>query len=128
MDSRPYVVNPGYAVAPASVTYYFTERDAFRTDDITRTDVAFNYSFKWSSIEIFLQPEVLNAFDEDGVEVVSTAVLDATNSGALATFNPFTTAAVEGVHWRKGSTFGKPQVAADYQTPRTFRFSVGVRF
>lgn len=128
VDSRPYVVNPGYAVAPASVTYYFTERDAFRTDDITRTDVAFNYSFKWSSIEIFLQPEVLNAFDEDGVEVVSTAVLDATNSGALATFNPFTTAAVEGVHWRKGSTFGKPQVAADYQTPRTFRFSVGVRF
>ena len=130
VDTRPFVTNPGYSVPPASVTYYFTERDAFRTDNITRTDIAFNYSFKWSSIEVFLQPEVINAFNEDGVEFVSGAVLDATNApaGTLSTFNPFTTTTVEGVHWSKAASFGKPQVAADFQTPRTIRFSVGVRF
>jgi hypothetical protein len=44
-----------------------------------------------------------------------------------ARFNPSRTP-VEGVHWRKGVNFGKPTLDTDFQTPRTFRFSVGVRF
>ena len=31
VDTRPYVTNPGYATPPASVTYFFTDRDAFKT-------------------------------------------------------------------------------------------------
>jgi hypothetical protein len=128
--------NPGYAVAPATVTYFFTGRDAFRTDDITRTDIAINYAFDWKfgsqSVEIFLQPEVLNLFDEDGVEffttAASTTVNTANNTASLQRFNPFTQTPVEGVHWAKGTSFGKPTRAADYQDPRTFRFSVGLRF
>ena len=40
----------------------------------------------------------------------------------------FTETPVEGVNWAKRSTFGQPLNEADYQTPRTFRFSVGFRF
>ncbi|HEV8630981.1 MAG TPA: TonB-dependent receptor, partial [Thermoanaerobaculia bacterium] len=132
------VVNPGYANAPSSVPYYFTDRDAFHTDSVTRTDLAVNYSFKWPALgqdlEIFLQPEVINAFNEHGVEAVNTTVQTAINTAGLSRFNPFTTTPVEGVNWRRQPAsatqggFGKPRNDLDFQTPRTFRFSVGVRF
>ncbi len=132
VDTRSFVTNPGYVLPPAAVTYFFTDRDAFRTDDITATDLSFNYGFQFGalgkSIEIFLQPEVLNVFDEQGVLNVDTTVLDATNNRNLQRFNPFNTNAVEGVHWQKGPNFGKPLLETDYQTPRTYRFSVGFRF
>lgn len=156
VNTRPYVTNPGYVVAggqagPATVPYYFTARDAFRTDDVTQTDISINYSFKMPvggrDIEFFVQPEVLNVFNEDGIlstdtTVFSTAIFDATNSTATScggvrcqTFNPFTTAPVEGVHWVKRPTdargfngFGTATGPGAYQTARTIRFSVGVRF
>ncbi|MCP3934513.1 MAG: TonB-dependent receptor, partial [Actinomycetia bacterium] len=133
VDTRPYVTNPGYAQPPTQVTYYFTPRDAFHTDDITRTDLGFNYSFRWNlwgkSWEIFLQPEIINIFDEDGLDArrATTNIDDAENSG-LATFNPFTTTPVEGTHWAKQDDFGEADNENDFQEPRTFRFSVGFRF
>lgn len=33
-----------------------------------------------------------------------------------------------GAHWQKGENFGLPNSEGDYQTPRSFRFSVGTRF
>lgn len=134
VNSRAFVTNPGYALPPpaSQIVYYYTNRDAFRTDDITATDLALNYSFQWGmlgkDVEIFLQPEVLNVFDEHGLLNVNTTVLDATNTAGLQPFNPFTTEPVEGVHWRKGTNFGKGVNENDFQTPRTYRFSVGIRF
>ena len=95
-----------------------------------------NYSFNLkvggSDLEFFVQPEILNLFDEDGVEfftaAASTQVLTNVGDTSLQLFNPFTTTPVEGVHWRKGVNFGKATRTADLQTPRTIRFSVGVRF
>ena len=77
--------------------------------------------------EIFFQPELINAFNETTAQFVDATILDATNSG-LAAFNPFTETPVEGVHFGKGPNFGQPTSAEDFQTPRTFRFSVGFRF
>lgn len=129
------VVNPGYAIPPANVAYFFTNRDAFRTEAITSTDLSFNYAFQWNTlgkeVEIYLQPEVLNVFNEHGVINVNTAVQDATNTtGAtrLLGFNPFTTTPAEGVHWRRGANFGKSINEFGYQLPRTFRLSLGFRF
>ncbi len=133
INSRPFVTNPGYAIPPATVNYFFTNRDRFRTDDITSTDVSLNYGFLWGAwgkqFEIFVQPEVLNVLNEDGQEIINTTVQTATTAGSgLATFNPFTETPVEGVHWRKGPNFGKSTNQDGFQTPRTFRFSVGIRF
>ena len=126
--------NPGYTVPPANVTYYFTARDAYHTDTITATDLSLNYSFQWSTfgkdVEVFLQPELLNVFNEQGKLRVDTSVLSATNDATLRPFNPLTDTPVEGVHWRKGPNFGAVPDGAEnfYQQPRTFRFSVGLRF
>lgn len=127
------VDNPGYVdVQGDPFGYYFSDRGAFKTDDITRTDVSINYAFRWNlwgkSMEVFIQPEVLNIFNEDGVTNVDNDVYDATNSDDYAAFNPFTETPIEGVHWAKHANFGQPASENSYQPPRTFRFSVGFRF
>jgi hypothetical protein len=149
VNTRPFVTNPGYVTPPASVGYWFTNRDRFRTDDIMSTDIALNYSFLWGAFgkqfEVFVQPEVLNVFNDDGTELVNTSVFTRTNRSTsfcpgfaatcnaadritLQAFNPFTEQPVEGVHWVKGPDFGKPTTEGSFQTARTFRFSVGIRF
>ena len=136
IDPSPFVVNPGYANELGQAGYFFTARDAFRTDDITRTDIALNYSFTFGKrFEIFIQPEVLNVFDENGVIDLNTSVnagegFACSNGpdGECAVFNPFTTTPVEGVNWEKGEEFGQPTNADDFQVARTFRVSVGFRF
>ena len=128
IDTRPFVTNPGYVTPPTTVAYFFSGRGELTTEDTTRTDLSVNYSLDFGRLELFLQPEVLNVFDEQGVVSVNTTVLTALTDGSLVPFDPFTTEPIEGVHWRKGSNFGQPTDENDYQLPRTFRFSVGLRF
>jgi len=62
---------------------------------------------------------------------INTTVLTNANSSGVTPFNPFTTQPVEGVNWRKGvgpPAFGAPTSRFAYQTPRTFQFSLGLRF
>ncbi len=129
IDPRPYVKNPGYAEPPSSVMYFFTKPGSFRTDDITRTDLALTATIRlFRNAELFVRPEILNLFNEKGVVAVDSTVLTAQNSGALQRFDPFTEKPVRGVHYDLAPTFGKPTSAADYQLPRTFQLSMGVRF
>ena len=48
VDPRPYVTNPGYLAPPAGnrTSYYYTARDAFRTEAQIRTDFAANYVYR----------------------------------------------------------------------------------
>jgi hypothetical protein len=143
IDSRPYVTNPGYLTPPATVTYYFEGRGSFKSDDITSTNLSLNYRLHlMRGVELFIQPEVINLFNEQGVEVVDEEVLTAVDcptqttgtlqapcpAKGLAQFNPFTETPVEGTHYIKGPGFGRPNSEGDYQTPRTFRLSLGFRF
>ena len=142
IDPRPYVTNPGYLTPPATVDYFLGGRGTIKHEDITRTDLTLNYTLRLGTVQVFVQPEVLNLFNEQGVEVVDEEILTAVDcapqtTGTLAApcpekglqpFNPFTTTPVEGTHYIKGPNFGKPDSEGDYQTPRTFRVSVGVRF
>ncbi|MEM7350823.1 MAG: TonB-dependent receptor [Acidobacteriota bacterium] len=129
---RPFVDNPGYVFPPFRVPYFFTDRDAFRTDDVLQTDLSLNYSFFLRGFgrrfEIFVQPEILNVFNEHAAVRVDTTILDATADNNLQAFDPFVETPVEGVHWRRGASFGQPTNPADFQPPRTFRVSVGLRF
>jgi hypothetical protein len=129
IDPRPYVRNPGYAEPPTMVPYFFTKPGFFRTDDITKTDLAVTFSIRlFRSAELFVRPEVLNLFNEKGIIAADSTVLTARNSSALEPFNPFTDKPVRGVHYELAPTFGKPTSAADYQLPRTFRLGMGVSF
>ena len=135
-----YVTNPGYATPPPSVTYYFTARDAFRTATMNALDLSLNYGINIGPVELFVQPQVINVFN--GKAIVSNdasrlgqGVITAVTAGSknFAPFNPFTTVPVQGpaktgANWNYGANFGAPLGYAAYQTPLTFRISMGVRF
>lgn len=125
--------NPGYTLSRLgdSHSYWFTDRDGFRTDDFHRTDLALNYSFPISQVELFLQADMFNVFDNDAVTNPNTTIRTRRSAGAasgLLAFNPFTETPVEGVHWEKGPQFGQPIGPTSYQAPRSYQFSVGLRF
>ena len=141
------LANPGYRTPPTRVTYFFTARDAFRTDNILRTDLSLNYSFRFGKVEAFVSPEVSNLFNAENLDTTDTRGVDQTvftaaNTGATScsqagpggtpgrcqTFNPYTSTPVEGVHWQKGPNFGKAIAPLGFQNRRTFRVSVGFRF
>jgi Carboxypeptidase regulatory-like domain/TonB dependent receptor/TonB-dependent Receptor Plug Domain len=139
------VTNPGYQTPPSTVNYFFSDRGAFRLDDITSTDLGINFYLNAiRGTQVFVEGDVLNLFGEQGIEdpdFVNTTVLTRRNNTAAArclkagsttvrcdAFNPFTDTPVEGVHWQKGPIFGQPTSNLAYQTPRTYRVSLGVRF
>ncbi len=147
INPSPYVTNPGYLQPPTAVTYYFTPRDAFRTETIYETDLSLNMSKTIGPIEIFIQPQVLNVLNSAHVLTVDTSVLTSASSGggsnAFTAFNPFTTTPVQRpngdttvktANWDYGPNFGRATSQTSstsqgaYQLPRTFRVSVGVRF
>jgi len=125
-DTLAFIGDHGYALPPTRFDYWFEPSGTYRTDDVSSTDLALNYSFQATlagvELELFLRPEITNLFNE-----TATVREDATIN-VLATFNPFTEEPVEGVHWAKAPTFGQPLTPDDYQLPRTFRVSLGIRF
>jgi hypothetical protein len=122
--------NPGYNAIPNGI-YYFSDRGALRTDDIHSTDVALRTSLRVHRVEWFAQGDVLNVFDRAGIADptrISTAVTTAATSTTLQPFNPATETPVRGVHYQLAANFGQALNNLAYQTPRTWRVSVGARF
>jgi hypothetical protein len=152
VNSSPYVTNPGYVTPPTAVSYYFTSRDAFKTEATYRTDLSVNYSYRLpggsaTRAELFFRGELLNVFNQfqlcgcgasvfnngglTDLTTIGQGLRTPTNNAAMRAFNPFTTTPVQGVNWDYNVTstgFGKPLNAFAYTSPRIFRFSVGVRF
>ena len=118
------------------MNYFFTPRDEFRTETMMRTDLSFNYTrpLGGSRREIFANFHVLNVFNQfqlfdiSGTSINTTVLTEADDATRFQPFNPFTQTPVQGVHWDYGSQFGEAIAADAYTLPRTFRFSVGVRF
>jgi len=154
VNPRPYVTGaPTYVNPPsgASTIYFYTPRDAFRTEAQKRTDLAINYSrgiggrSRMSTLQFFAQAQIINLFNQfqlcgcggtvfqnGGATTqtrIDTTTLTSVNTAAkYAPFNPFTTTPVQGVNWDYGPNFGKALNRLAYTSPRQFRFSFGVRF
>jgi hypothetical protein len=131
VDPRPYVQNPGYVNPPATEAFYFTARDAFRTEATSHTDLAVVYTHKVNKVELFVRGTVANVFNQAGLSsggAIDQSILTANNTSTLQRFNPFATVPVRGVNWDFGPNFGKPLTRLAYQTPRTTAISLGFRF
>ena len=122
------VPNPGYATPPGDALYYFSPRGAFRTDAISSTDIAATLTVRlFQAVDLFIQPQVLNLFNQHGAVAVNTDLVATAldDPDHLKPFNPFTEKPVRGVNYQYAEGFGQP---IGYQLPRTFRISVGLRF
>ena len=103
------------------------------------------------AVEIFVQPQVINVFNNQGKIAVNTTVRTSASpgGGTYAAFNPFTTVPTQGLsksgaNWDYGRVgacdaanpsapgcalaFGNARNKDDYQQPRTFLATVGIRF
>jgi hypothetical protein len=138
------------------VTYYFTSRDAYRTNTIARTDISLNFAGKIGPVEIFIMPQVFNLLNASGVTfinntgAINTSVLTGTgttpsSTTGLVRFNPYTTTPIEcpqgdtagqcsamGANWQKSAQFGKPvsgsSTQPSFQIPRQYLITFGARF
>ncbi|MGK2857304.1 MAG: TonB-dependent receptor domain-containing protein, partial [Thermoanaerobaculia bacterium] len=135
VDVAAYTANPGYATPPATVLYYFSDRGEYRFEDATATDLSVNWELPIRNVNVFVQGELLNAFNEQA-QIGGGAAVTVTQA-----FNPFTetpneclagtataTCAANNQHWRKSTAFGQSTGAASYQLPLTYRVSAGIRF
>jgi hypothetical protein len=133
LEYQPEATYDRYSNSPQAVNYFFSDRGALRWDDIHATDLSVNYRVSIGRAELFVQPEIVNVFNNNGVFQGTTTVLTFDNDDTLQPFNPFTETPVEGVHYRyanedDGNAFGTARDANDYQLSRTYRISFGVRF
>jgi len=135
--------NLGYASVPNGL-YYFSGRGELRTESIRSTDLALRYSVHVSAMELFAQGDLLNAFNNAAIfdpQRLSTTVSTAATSTALLPFDPAkqtpiqcpqgasaATCTAMGANYQLASNFGQPLNNLAYQTPRTVRVSLGVRF
>ena len=92
--------------------------------------------------DLFIKLDVFNIFNEQAVVDFDETVLTEDDEDWLILFNPFTeTAPIEcpqgaapevcedmGAHFQLGEYFGLPEGESDYQRPRTFVVSFGIRF
>lgn len=148
-DPIPALAGYLHSAISDSHAYYFSERGAFRTDAVTSTDLSLNYRIPVGRVELFAQGQLLNAFAEENVNDIYLNRMDLTirtlrTNGAasgLKAFNPFTETPIEcpqgqtaaqckalGAHWQKSATFGQAINKDGYQSPRTYRFALGLRF
>jgi hypothetical protein len=133
-----------------SQNYYFSGRGAFRTPSVFSTDLALNYELPISRASIFAQGQVVNVFNNSKVNNLvggqfDTTILTTRSNGAAATglsaFNPFTATPVEcpqgasaatckslNANFQKGPNFGKGLSKDAFQSPRTYRVALGLRF
>lgn len=67
------VTNPGYATPPTNANYYYSDRGAYRLDSITESDLSATYNLPtFGKVNIFVRADLLNVFNEQGVEFAST--------------------------------------------------------
>ena len=131
IDPRAFVTNPGYVTPIQSVAYYFTPRGSFRWDSVWSTDVAITWGKKLprlGSSELFFRGVTTNVFNSAAKVRGDIGINTRINNTQFQAFNPFTTTPVQGTHWDFSPTFGQPQAFDDYQPPRVFSFSTGLRF
>jgi outer membrane receptor protein involved in Fe transport len=150
VDARSFVANPGYVTpqGASAESYYYTARDAFRTEGMRRTDFAASYTRALGrgriKPEAFIQAQVINLFNVQNLcacgdtvfanggpvalNRIGSGVLTPANNMSMVSFNPLTTTPVQGVNWNYNANFGAPLNRFAFTTPRMFRMSFGVRF
>jgi hypothetical protein len=135
--------NLGYASVPNGL-YYFGGRGELRTESIRSTDLALRYSVRVSSLEVFAQGDLLNGFNNAALfdpQRIGTTVSTAATSTTFLPFDPAKQTPIEcpqgaaaatctamKANYQLASNFGQALNNLAYQTPRTVRLSLGVRF
>ena len=122
--------DPGYARRPATQFVFFGERGAGEYEGIHSLDLAIGLGVRvWRSVEPFFKFSVRNVTNEQSLVSFDTVVVPCTTAAQAGCDGQ---APVDGLglptRFARGPSFGNARSAADYQVPREYRFSAGIRF
>ena len=110
--------NPAYNSDIGTYTYFVDGRGQNNFDSWWAVDLSANYNIQvWKKLDTFFIVQILNVLDNDSLVAFQTnGTAEETSPGS-------------GVYeFVEGANFGNSRSAADYQPPRRFRFSVGLRW
>ena len=141
----PYVPNPGYATPVSRVEYLLLPEGRVPNGGAIphryvpqlqpQTGRQCQRVLPWRGVEplqpvptLWLRGTVFFNGGGSDIRTINNGVLTAVNSGTLRPFDPFTETPVQGVNWNLNPTFGTPANRFAYTSPRTLRFSFGVKF
>ncbi|MCB1008375.1 MAG: TonB-dependent receptor [Acidobacteria bacterium] len=113
--------DPGYASLPNSDTLYFGRRGAGEYAASWFLDLGLTYRIPvWRTLEPWIKVELFNLTNADTLQTFNTAIAP-NRAGPRDAYGLPT-------QFSRSSAFGSARSASDYQTPREYRFSVGLRF
>jgi len=126
--------DPGYANVPQNQPLYFGGRGTQTFPSQSRFDFALNYDIPiWKTLSPWVKFEVFNVFNTRYRTGFDTTIVPCTKSsdgsvpsGCAA--NPPLDASGLPTTFVPGSSFGLARGTTDYQAPRQFQMSAGVRF
>jgi hypothetical protein len=113
--------DPGYAQLPQTQTLYFGKRGSQEFNAWTTFDFAARYSIPFfRSLGPWAKVDIRNILNDDTLVTYRTTIRPDPNSPKDAFGLP--------TGFIKATNFGQPVTAASYNTPREYRFSVGLSF
>jgi hypothetical protein len=126
--------DPGYANPPATEPVYFGARGSQLFPSQSRFDFALNYEFPIARLlSVWVKGQVVNVFNTHYLVAYNTAIVpcsdpaSAVQRGAGCTSFPLDANGLP-TTFVPGAAFGNARSSADYQVPRTFTLSAGIRF
>ncbi len=123
LSTQQRLAGTGYRSLPAGQTLYFGERGAGEYESIQSIDLSLQYSIPvWKTLEPWIKFSATNITNEDGLVTFNTQINPVTTAGAPRDQYGLPTT------YTKGVNFGKGTAAANYQIPREYFVSVGIRF
>jgi hypothetical protein len=124
--------DPGYATPPTSQNLYFGERGSQLFPSQSRFDFALNYDIPvFKSLSPWLKATVFNIFNTAYRTGFNTGIVPCNGSaGSIAAGCTAAPTDANGLPttFVQGSSFGAARAASDYQLPRRFILSAGLRF
>jgi len=113
--------DPGYISLPFSQTLYFGQRGAGEYESIWSLDLSLQYAIPvWRTLEPWLQFRVTNVTNESGLLTFNTQINPVADGPLDENGLPTT--------YTRGVNFGEATRAVDYQIPREYFISAGIRF
>jgi len=122
----PSYEETGYVDPPDEINYY-VHRGGERADDVHESNLAINYAIEFNRVQLFIEFDIINIFNADNYGRGWSLLLE-TDVNQDMPFNVFEETPVEGVHYTLVDGYGQPDSNPDYQTPRTYRLDIGIRF
>jgi hypothetical protein len=123
LTAQQRAAGAGYLSLSPGQTLFFGERGSGTYESIQSLDLSLQYSIPvWKTLEPWIKFSATNVTNEQGLNTFNTSITPVTAAGAPRDQYGLPTT------FTKGVNFGKATRSADYQLPREYFVSLGIRF